>query len=88
MTATRNYKKEYAKFQSSLKSKKARAIRNKARTEATKLGIVSKGDGKDLHHSKGLNSKKTVVMSKSKNRGIKEKSRVTGSKRNYPKNRK
>tara|TARA_R100000544_G_scaffold30635_1_gene16876 strand:+ start:6654 stop:6929 length:276 start_codon:yes stop_codon:yes gene_type:complete len=88
MTAKRNYKKEYAKFQSSPKAKKDRAARNKARKKALKVGSVRKGDGKDLHHPNGPRSKKTVVMSASKNRGVKEKSRKKGSKRNYPKNRK
>ena len=68
MTAKRNYKKEYAKFQSSPKAKKDRAARNKARKKALKVGSVRKGDGKDLHHPNGPRSKKTVVMSASKNR--------------------
>ena len=46
-----------------------------------KAGRVKKGDGKDVHHPNGVNSKKTKVMSKSKNRGMKEKSRLKGSKR-------
>tara|TARA_R110000796_G_scaffold122642_9_gene236992 strand:- start:658 stop:933 length:276 start_codon:yes stop_codon:yes gene_type:complete len=88
MAAKRNYKNEYAKFQSSPKAIKDRAARNKARKNALKVGKVKKGDGKDLHHPSGPRSKKTVVMSASKNRGIKEKSRKKGSKRNYPKTRK
>ena len=79
--ATRNYKREYRKFQSSTKAKKDRAKRNKARRAAIKSGRVRKGDGKDLHHPNGINSKKTVVMSASKNRGVREKSRRKGSKR-------
>jgi hypothetical protein len=78
----RNYKKEYAKFQSSTKAKKDRASRNKARRAATKAGRVCKGDGKDVHHTKSVrNNKATRVMSKSKNRGMAEKSRLKGSKR-------
>ena len=88
MATKRNYKKEYKKFQSSTKSKKDRAARNKSRREGLKVGRVHKGDGKDIHHLNGPRSKKTVVMSASKNRGQKEKSRVKGSKRNYPKTRK
>lgn len=43
-----------------------------------KKGVVKKGDGKDVHHK----GKKVTVMSASKNRGMKEKSRLKGSKRN------
>ena len=81
MAAIRNYKKEYKKFQSSTTSKKNRAIRNKARRGALKVGKVRKGDNKDIHHSKGINSSRTTVLSRSKNRGIREKSRLKGSKR-------
>ena len=81
MAAKRNYKKEYKKFQSSTTSKKNRAKRNKARRAALKVGSVRKGDNKDVHHSKGINSSRTVVLSRSKNRGIREKSRLKGSKR-------
>jgi hypothetical protein len=73
----RNYKKDYKKFQSSTKAKKDRAARNKRRRQAEKSGRVSKGDGKDIHHK----GKKTKVMSASKNRGIREKSRRKGSSR-------
>jgi hypothetical protein len=78
----RNYKKEYDKFQSSQKDKRERAARNKRRREAEKGGRVKKGDGKDLHHFTKGGKVVTVVESKSKNRGRKEKSRVKGSKRN------
>ena len=88
MATKRDYKKEYKKFQSSTKAKKDRADRNKSRRQGLKVGKVRKGDGKDRHHPSGPRSKKTVVMSASKNRGKKEKSRVKGSKRNYPKTRK
>ncbi len=81
MAKKRNYKKEYAKFQASDKQKKDRAKRNAARRKATKAGRVKKGDGKDVHHPNGVNSKKTKVLSKSKNRGMKEESRLKGSKR-------
>jgi hypothetical protein len=73
----RNYKKEYKKFQSSIKEKRNRAARNKRRRYAVKKGKVKKGDGKDIHHK----GNKIKIESKSKNRGRKEKSRVKGSKR-------
>jgi hypothetical protein len=77
----RNYKEEYRKFQSSPTQKRNRASRNRARRRALKNGRVHKGDGKDLHHHKGINSDSVVVMSASKNRGVREKSRLKGSKR-------
>lgn len=77
----RNYKLEYEKFQSSTTAKKHRAARNRARRRALKAGRVHKGDGKDLHHHKGINSDSVVVMDASKNRGVHEKSRLKGSKR-------
>ena len=52
MTA-RNYKKEYAKFQSSKKSKVDRASRNKVRRQALKKGTVKKGDGTSIDHKDG-----------------------------------
>lgn len=68
----RNYKSDYEKFQSSTKSKKDRAARNKARKEATKKGTVSKGDGNDIDHIDGNprnNSKKNLrKVKKSTNR--------------------
>ena len=81
MAAKRDYKKEYAKFQASKKQKQDRAKRNKARRKALASGRVKKGDNKDLHHVKGLKSQRTVVLSRSANRGKKEKSRLKGSKR-------
>lgn len=69
----RNYKRDYAKFQSSPKAKKDRASRNRARAKMEKAGRVRKGDGKDVDH-KSMNprdnsSKNLRVVSKSKNRG-------------------
>ena len=75
--AKRNYKKEYSKFQSSRAQKKNRALRNKNRRRLTKIGLVRKGDGMDIHHKGGM----VKVMKASKNRGIAEKSRLKGSKR-------
>lgn len=77
----RDYKDEYRKFQSSSTAKKHRAARNRARRRAQKAGRVHKGDGKDLHHHKGINNDSVVVMDASKNRGVHEKSRLKGSKR-------
>lgn len=68
----RDYKSDYAKFQSSTKAKKDRASRNKARREAIKQGRVKKGDGKDIDHKDGNprnNSKKNIrVVSRKTNR--------------------
>ena len=49
----RNYKAEYAKFQSSTAAKKDRASRNKVRRAAEREGRVSKGDGNDIDHKNG-----------------------------------
>jgi|TARA_Y100000015_G_scaffold8678_1_gene8198 hypothetical protein len=68
--ATRNYKKE-AKYDSQPHVKKKRANRNLARRRATRAGLVSKGDGKDVHHVGGNALKKnsrTSVVSATKNR--------------------
>lgn len=60
------------KYNSKPSSKKDRASRNAARSEAMKAGKVRKGDGKDIDHKNSNprdNSKgNTQVMSKSKNR--------------------
>jgi|TARA_E500000305_G_scaffold30030_2_gene22954 hypothetical protein len=77
MKLKRNYKREYSKFQSSKKEKKNRALRNRNRRRLTRMGLVKKGDGNDIHHKGG----KVIVMKASKNRGIAEKSRLRGSKR-------
>ena len=77
MKLKRNYKKEYSKFQSSKKEKRNRALRNRNRRKLTRMGLVKKGDGNDIHH----NGSKMIVMKASKNRGIAEKSRLRGSKR-------
>ena len=68
----RDYKDEYAKFQSSTEEKKNRAKRNKNRRNALRNGRVKKGDGKDIDHVDGNpqnnSSKNLRVISKSKNR--------------------
>lgn len=62
------------KYNSKPSSKKDRASRNSARSEAEKAGKVKKGDGKDIDHkdSNPRNNKKgnTQVMSASKNRAM------------------
>ena len=71
----RDYKDEYEKFQSSTKSKKDRAHRNKVRRKALRDGRVQKGDGNDIDHIDGNprnNSKKNLrVVKKSTNRAKK-----------------
>lgn len=52
----RNYKAEYANYQGTEEQKKNRAKRNKARRTMMREGKVSKGDGKDVGHSKTLKS--------------------------------
>jgi 5-methylcytosine-specific restriction endonuclease McrA len=46
----RDYKKEYKRDHASKKDKLQRAARNKARLEALKKGLVSKGDNKEIDH--------------------------------------
>lgn len=76
-------KHELRKFQSSAKAKAERAARNNARRSALRSGKAHKGDNTDVHHSKGINSDSGLkVMSSKRNRGISEKSRRKGSKRN------
>ena len=73
MAQARNYKEEYRKYQSSTKSKKDRASRNKVRRKLMAQGRVRKGDGRDIDHKDGNprnNSRKNLrVTSKSYNRG-------------------
>ncbi len=71
----RDYRSEYDNYQGTEEQKKNRAGRNKSRRQAERDGIVSKGDGKDIHHKDGNprnNSKKNrQVMKKSLNRSKK-----------------
>ena len=71
-----NPKKE-AKWAASTEQKKRRAARNKARREAMKKGLVKKGDGKEVHHTKAKRKGKltgpTKVVSRKKNRSIQPK---------------
>ena len=63
------YDKEY---QARPEQVKKRVQRNKDRREALKDGRVKKGDGKDVHHTKGAaNGGPTKVLSRSKNRSMK-----------------
>ena len=70
--SVRNYKGEYANYQSSEEQKKKRASRNAARRKMAAVGKVKKGDGKDVTHRDGNprnnSSKNLGVLSKSKNR--------------------
>lgn len=71
--AARDYKDEYAKFQSSRKSKVDRAHRNKIRRRLLASGRVKKHDGRDVDHRDGNprnnGSGNIAVTSKSYNRG-------------------
>lgn len=75
MKEERDYKKEYAKFQSSPKRKKYRAELNKYNRNK---GTYGNGDGKDASHKGG---KISGYETESKNRGRREKSRKKGSTR-------
>ena len=70
----RNYKSEYKNYHSSSEQKKNRASRNSARSTLTKVGVVRKGDGKDVNHKNGNprdNSKKNLsVTTKRANRSF------------------
>lgn len=70
----RNYKKEYANYQGKPEQKKRRAQRNRVRRLMERLGKVTKGDGKDVHHKDGnpMNHKKSnlKVVKQSKNRSF------------------
>ena len=50
----RNYKREYENYDGTEAVKKKRAERNRARRIMMEKGLVSKGDGKDVHHKKAL----------------------------------
>ncbi len=72
MATRRNYQKE-RKYDSQPIVKKKRANRNAARYKALKLGLVRKGDKKDVHHVGGnaLNrGSKLQVVNASKNRSF------------------
>jgi 5-methylcytosine-specific restriction endonuclease McrA len=50
----RPYAKEYAQYDGTPAVKKKRALRNKARREMEKAGLVHKGDGLDVDHKTPL----------------------------------
>ena len=68
----RNYRKEYDRYHKRPKQIKRSASPNQARAIMAKRGVVTKGDGKDVHHTtrNPMNNKKLSVKSKSKNRSF------------------
>ena len=50
----RNYKREYENYDGTEAVKKKRAERNRARRIMMEQALVSKGDGKHVHHKKAL----------------------------------
>ena len=76
----RNYKKEYSNYQGTATHKKNRASRNAARNALKKVGVVKKGDGKDVNHRNGNprdNSRKNLsVITKRANRSFPRNSRA------------
>lgn len=69
----RDYKKEYREYHAKPEQIKRRAQRNAARTEASKKGLVRKGDGKEVDHlgsnRKGpLNNSRVKVVTRKANR--------------------
>ena len=50
----RNYRQEYDRYQGTAEQKKNRAKRNAARRKMERAGRVSKGDGKDVDHKRGV----------------------------------
>ena len=71
----RNYASEYSNYQGTEKQKKRRAMRNKARRQFMKSGLVRKGDGKDVHHKDknpfNNNRKKLRIATQAANRSRK-----------------
>jgi len=51
---SRDYRKEYDRYQGKPDQLKARAKRNAARSKMAKAGRVHKGDGKDVDHKRGV----------------------------------
>ena len=71
----RDYKREYALYHGKPVQIKRRTQRNAARRELSKTGLVSKGDGMDVHHkdnNPAHNDRSNLtIISKFKNRSIK-----------------
>jgi hypothetical protein len=65
-------RKARAKYNKKPAAKKKRAENNRARREAIRKGKARKGDGKDVHHTKGNKGRPgpTRVISRSKNRSM------------------
>lgn len=59
----RPYKKEYEQYDGTPAVKKKRAQRNKARRMMEREGVVHKGDGKDVDHSRPLSKGGKTVKS-------------------------
>jgi hypothetical protein len=71
----RDYEEEYREYHGTPAQKKRRAERNAARAKAEKQGKVSKGDGKEVHHTipngkKGSLGPRTRVVTRAENRRI------------------
>ena len=72
----RNLRAEYDRYQGTEEQKKNRAMRNAARREAEKAGLVRKGDGKDVDHIRpiakggGNGRGNTRAVPKSQNRSF------------------
>jgi len=71
----RDYKREYALYHGKPEQIRRRAQRNKSRRALAKQGLVSKGDGKDVHHKDNnpMNQGRgnLAVVSKHWNRSVK-----------------
>jgi hypothetical protein len=76
MAKKRDYAREYRTYHSKPSQIKRRAKRNGARKKMMKLGRVHKGDGLDIDHIGGIGKGNKLsnlrVMSKHKNRSIKD----------------
>lgn len=77
----RDYKKEYATYQGTAEQKHNRALRNHARRELTREGLVRKGDGRDVDHrhpliTGGSNARSNLrVLTEEQNRGFRRNSK-------------
>ena len=63
MATKRNFRQEYLNYDGTPEVKKKRAQRNKARRMLEREGVVSKGDGKDVDHTKPLSKGGKTVRS-------------------------
>jgi 5-methylcytosine-specific restriction endonuclease McrA len=81
MTEKRDYKKEYARYQGTPEQIHKRSLRNQARREMEKRGLVHKGDGKDVDHKHPIDRggdnrvENLRVLSRRANRGYRRDSR-------------